>query len=68
MRIDDDVELADMIGQETKRIGTLVDRFEVFSDIRPAVRDAYNIHDVLDRAIRSSSAGFASTIKFDKTI
>mgnify|MGYP000211446187 CR=1 FL=1 len=25
---DDDVELADMIGQETKRIGTLVDRFE----------------------------------------
>jgi len=64
--IDDDVELADMIGQETKRIGTLVDRFEVFSDIRPSVRNAYNIHDVLDRAIRSSSAGFASSIKFEK--
>ena len=63
---DDDIELADMIGQETKRIGTLVDRFEVFSDIRPAIRDAYNIHDVLDRAIRSSSAGFASSIKFTK--
>ena len=63
---DDDVELADIIGHETKRIGTLVDRFEVFSDILPAIRDAYNIHDVLDRAIRSSSAGFASTIKFTK--
>ena len=62
----DDAELAEMIGQETKRIGTLVDRFEIFSDVRPATRNAYNIHDILDRAIRSSSAGFGSGIEFIK--
>ncbi len=63
---DGDVELAEMIGQEAKRIGTLVDRFEHFSDDRPAVRNAFNIHDILDRAVRAASAGFGESIRFKK--
>ena len=62
----EDTELAEMIGQETKRIGTLVDRFEHFSDDRPTMRNAFNIHDILDRAIRSAQAGFGSDVQFLK--
>jgi two-component system nitrogen regulation sensor histidine kinase GlnL len=62
----DDTELLNMIEQESKRIGTLVDRFEHFSDDRPALRNAFNIHDILDRAIRSAQAGFGSDVHFVK--
>ncbi len=63
---EEDTELAEMIGQEAKRIGTLVDRFEHFSDDRPAMRNAFNIHDILDRAIRSAQAGFGTDVRFIK--
>lgn len=63
---EEDAELADMIGQEAKRIGTLVDRFEHFSDSRPASRNAFNIHDVLDRAMLAAQAGFGADIHFTK--
>jgi len=63
---DEDVELANMIDQEAKRIGTLVDRFEHFSDSRPASRSAFNIHDVLDRAVRAAQAGFGTDIYYAK--
>lgn len=63
---EEDVELADMIGQEAKRIGTLVDRFEHFSDSRPASRKAFNIHDILDRAIRAALAGFGASASYLK--
>jgi two-component system nitrogen regulation sensor histidine kinase GlnL len=63
---ENDVELADMIGQEAKRIGTLVDRFEHFSDSRPASRNAFNIHDILDRAIRAALAGFGASAVYVK--
>jgi two-component system nitrogen regulation sensor histidine kinase GlnL len=63
---DDDTELAEMIDQEAKRIGTLVDRFEHFSDDRPAMRNAFNIHDILDRAIRSAQAGFGADVRILK--
>lgn len=62
----EDEKLADMIAQESKRIGTLVDRFEHFSDSRPARRLAFNIHDILDRAIRSAQAGYGENVKFTK--
>lgn len=62
----DDAELADMIEQESKRIGTLVDRFEHFSDDRPAMRNAFNIHDILDQSIRAAQAGFGSDVHFVK--
>lgn len=59
-----DRELAEMIGQEAKRIGNLVDRVEHFGDERPVERQPVNIHDVLDRASRSAKAGFASHVNF----
>ena len=62
----DDAELAELIGQEASRIGSLVDRVESFIDQRPIERQAVNIHDVLDRAIRAAQAGYARTIRFIK--
>lgn len=59
-----DQELAEMIGQEAKRIGDLVDRVEHFGDQRPTERKPVNIHDVLDRACRAAKAGFASHVAF----
>ena len=60
----DDRELADLIDEETKRIGALVNRMEHFGDIRPATRTAVNVHDVLDRAKRAAQAGFARNLRF----
>ena len=59
-------EWADMIAQEAKRINRLVNRFEHFSDQRPLRHQAFNIHDVLDRALRSAQAGFGQGITFQK--
>ena len=64
--VGEDAELADLIDQEAHRIGTLVDRFEHFSDSRPASHKAFNIHDILDRSIRAAQAGFATNIQFSK--
>ncbi|MBL4748993.1 MAG: PAS domain-containing protein [Amylibacter sp.] len=61
---DDDIELADMIGQETRRIGQLVDRVEHFGDLRPMTPKPVNIHDVLDRARVAAEAGHAAGVLF----
>lgn len=60
----DDAELSEMIGQEAKRIGQLVDRVEHFGDQRPMDVKPVNIHDVLDRAQRAAKAGYAGHISF----
>jgi two-component system nitrogen regulation sensor histidine kinase GlnL len=59
-----DQELAEMIGQEAKRIGDLVDRVEHFGDQRPTERKPVNIHDVLDRACRAAKAGYGAHVAF----
>ncbi|MEM6465096.1 MAG: ATP-binding protein [Pseudomonadota bacterium] len=61
---DSEQELTTVIQDEATRIGKLVERVEQFGDIRPAQRNEVNIHDVLDRARRAASAGFASHVKF----
>ena len=61
---EEDIELAEMIGQEVKRIGQLVDRVEHFGDQRPMDPKPVNIHDVLDRAQRAAVAGYASHVNF----
>ncbi len=61
---DEDVELADMIGQETRRIGKLVDRVEHFGDQGPMNPRPVNIHDVLDRARVAAEAGHAAGVTF----
>ena len=65
MSIDDkDMELTDLIQQESERIASLVDRVEQFGELRPLNRSDVNIHDVLDRAQRAAEAGFARHVRF----
>lgn len=59
-----DQELTELIREEAERIGSLVERFEQFGDMRMARREPVNIHDVLDRAARSAKAGFAKHARF----
>lgn len=56
----EDVELADLIVEETRRIVKLLEQVEQFGNLRPPERKPVNIHDVLDRARRSALLGFAS--------
>lgn len=64
---DEDRALTRLICDETDRIVKLVDRFEVFTDERPAEREAVNIHYVLDHVKRIAQAGFARHIRFVET-
>jgi two-component system nitrogen regulation sensor histidine kinase GlnL len=59
-----DQELTQLIEEETRRIGKLIDKVEQFGDLRPSLREAVNIHDVLDRAKRAAKAGFGANIRF----
>ena len=56
----DDLELTDLIVEETRRIVKLLEQVEQFGNIRPPDRRAINIHDALDRARRSAQISFAS--------
>ena len=65
MNLDDaDKELTGLIVAETERIGDLVNRVEKFGDMRPMVRDAVNIHDVIDRTVKLAKAGYADHVRF----
>lgn len=57
-----DRELAVLIRDEADRIRALVDRMEAF-DERPVVRDAINIHRVLEHVRRLAQTGFASHLR-----
>ena len=61
---DEDQELTTLIQDEIRRIGRLVDRMEQFGDLRPAQREAVNIHGILDRAKRAAEVGFADHVRF----
>ncbi len=61
---DQEQELTDLIEEEAKRIGKLVEKVEAFGDLRPAGRAPVNIHDALDRAKRAAEAGFARHVRF----
>ncbi len=55
----DDLELTDLIVEETRRIVKLLEQVEQFGNVRPPDCRAINIHDALDRARRSAQMGFA---------
>ncbi len=55
-----DLELTDLIVEETRRIVKLLEQVEQFGNLRPPERRAVNIHDLLDRARKSSLVGFAA--------
>lgn len=59
----DDLELTDLIVSESRRIVKLLEQVEQFGNLRPPLRKAVNVHDLLDRARKSASVGFAAHMK-----
>ncbi len=59
----EDLELTDLIVDETRRIVKLLEQVEQFGNIRPPERKAVNIHDVLDRARKSALVGFGAHMR-----
>jgi len=60
----DDVELTDLIVEETRRIVKLLEQVEQFGNLRPPALRPVNIHDVLDRARQSAAVGFGAHMLF----
>lgn len=60
---EEDRMLTKLICVETDRIRTLVDRMEIFSDVRPVKREPVNIHEVLDHVRRLAESSFARGFK-----
>jgi two-component system nitrogen regulation sensor histidine kinase GlnL len=56
----EDQELTDLIVEESRRIVALLEQVEQFGNLRPPERKAVNIHDILDRARKSATVGFAA--------
>ncbi|MEM9761078.1 MAG: ATP-binding protein [Pseudomonadota bacterium] len=59
-----DRELTDLIRAEADRISNLLEQVEEFGAIGPRRSVPVNIHDVLDRAVKSAKAGFARHARF----
>lgn len=59
----EDLELTDLIVAESRRIVTLLEQVEQFGNLRPPERKPVNVHDLLDRARKSASVGFAASMK-----
>lgn len=60
---EDDRVLTRLICTETDRIRDLVDRMEMFSDVRPIMRKPVNIHEVLNHVRRLAESSFAKRAK-----
>ncbi len=56
----DDLELTDLIVDETRRIVKLLEQVEQFGNVRPPEMKPVNLHDVLDRARKSAALGFGA--------
>ncbi|MEL6643661.1 MAG: ATP-binding protein [Pseudomonadota bacterium] len=56
----EDAEMTDLIVAETRRILALLDQVEQFGNLRPPERKAINIHDLLERARKTATVGFAA--------
>ena len=62
-----DLELTDLIVEESRRIVKLLEQVEQFGNLRPPMLGAVNMHDVLDRARRSALLGFGAEMKINET-
>jgi len=58
-----DQELTDLIVEESRRIVALLEQVEQFGNLAPPERRAVNVHDLLDRAVKSATVGFAAHMK-----
>ena len=59
-----DLELTDLIVEESRRIVKLLEQVEQFGNLRPPSLSEVNIHDVLDRARRSTQLGYGAHMRF----
>ncbi|WP_210529835.1 two-component system sensor histidine kinase NtrB [Rubellimicrobium arenae] len=59
-----DLELTDLIVEESRRIVKLLEQVEQFGNLRPPVLKAVNVHDVLDRARQSAAVGWGAHMRF----
>lgn len=59
----EDLELTDLIVEESRRIVKLLGQVEQFGNLSAPVSQPVNIHDVLDRARRSARLGFGAHMK-----
>ena len=57
-----DRELTELIRMESMRIGKLVDTFEKFGEIKSLDSSNFNVHDVLDRSIKSMVSSFGDKV------
>jgi two-component system nitrogen regulation sensor histidine kinase GlnL len=60
----DDLELTDLIVEESRRVVKLLEQVEQFGNVRPPALRPVNIHDVLDRARQSAAVGFGAHMRF----
>ncbi len=58
-----DLELTDLIVAESRRIVALLEQVEHFGNLRPPERQAINVHDITDRALRTAALGFAAHMR-----
>jgi len=56
----EELELTDLIVEESRRIVKLLEQVEQFGNLQPPAKKPVNIHDVLDRARRSALLGFGA--------
>jgi two-component system nitrogen regulation sensor histidine kinase GlnL len=56
----EDLELTDLIVDETRRIVKLLEQVEQFGNVRLPEKKPVNIHDVLERARKSAIVGFGA--------
>jgi two-component system nitrogen regulation sensor histidine kinase GlnL len=59
----EDLELTDLIVEESRRIVKLLGQVEQFGNLSLPALQAVNVHDVLDRARRSALLGFGAHMK-----
>lgn len=59
-----DLEMTDLIVEESRRIVQLLEQVEQFGNLRPPQARSVNVHDVLDRARQSASVGVGAHMVF----
>lgn len=60
----EDLELTDLIVEESRRIVKLLEQVEQFGNLRAPLKTAVNLHDILDRARKSAMVSYGAHIRF----
>jgi len=60
----DDLELTDLIVEESRRIVKLLEQVEQFGNLQTPQKQSVNVHDALDRARKSAMVSFGAHMTF----